>query len=134
MDNTKSEMRLRNSSNQFMQLADRLLGAIKGEQNEVAAAMKEAKGFNIVSSKSTKVLPIAKQFEGKNRGNGKFISEQQSNLQQQQQQERLRVSESVKNILYREQARDEQLASRLKKINEKQAARIKQVESQELRN
>ena len=46
----------------------------------------------------------------------------------------MRVSQSFKSILQREQARDEQLATRLKKINEKQAARIKEIETREHRN
>ena len=37
-------------------------------------------------------------------------------------------------MLQREQARDDQLATRLKKINEKQATRIKEIEAQEKRN
>lgn len=49
-------------------------------------------------------------------------------------QERLRVSESVKNIIAREQQRDEQLQTRIKKINEKQAARIKEIEDREAKN
>jgi len=42
-------------------LADRLLGAIKYGDTEVSEAMKEAKNYNIVSSKSTKTLPINKK-------------------------------------------------------------------------
>ena len=61
---------------------------------------------------------------------GKYISEQKSNLDK----ERMRISQSFKSILQREQARDEQLATRLKKINEKQTARIKEIETREQRN
>ena len=58
---------------------------------------------------------------------GKYISEQKTNLDK----ERMRISQSFKSILQREQARDEQLATRLKKINEKQTARIKEIETRE---
>lgn len=61
---------------------------------------------------------------------GKYISEQKTNLDK----ERMRISQSFKSILQREQARDEQLATRLKKINEKQTARIKEIETREQRN
>ena len=61
---------------------------------------------------------------------GKYISEQKSNLDK----ERMRISQSFKSILQREQVRDEQLATRLKKINEKQTARIKEIETREQRN
>ena len=46
----------------------------------------------------------------------------------------MRISQSFKSILQREQARDEQLATRLKNINEKQADRIKEIETKEKRN
>ena len=90
-------MRLRNQSNQFVQVADRLLGAMKSNQSEVSAAMQEAQGYNIVSSKSTKVLPMSKQTDGKVNSikQGKFLIDQQNSYAQ----ERLRVSESVKNII-----------------------------------
>ena len=80
LTNNKSEARLRNSSHQFMHLADKLLGAMKVKENEVASAMEEAKGFNIVSSKSTKVLPIASGNTGAQsalKGKaGKYITDQ----------------------------------------------------------
>ena len=50
--------RLRNSQHQFMHLADRLLGAMKNEEDEVQYAIGAAKGFNLVS-KSMKTLPAA---------------------------------------------------------------------------
>jgi hypothetical protein len=77
--------------------------------------MSAAKGYNIVSSKSTRTLPINKNGDVSKHNPGKFISEQQINLNS----ERMRVSESVKSILHREKIRDEQLTTRLKKINEK---------------
>ncbi len=60
LDQSKSEMRLRNSNMQFNKLADQALNSVKnGQPPEVSQAMKEAQGFNIVTSKSTKVLPKA---------------------------------------------------------------------------
>ena len=71
--------------------------------------------------------------------NGKLTSAKQAKYLVDQKKamrdaERYRVGQNVQNVLLREQARDEQLQSRLKKINEKQAARIKQIETQEARN
>ena len=45
-----------------MQLADKLLGAMKTEEDEVQYAIGEAKGYNLIS-KSVKTLP---QASGKN--------------------------------------------------------------------
>lgn len=42
------------------------------------------------------------------------------------------MSDNVQNILHREQIRDGKLANRLKIINNKQAARIREIETQEL--
>ena len=47
-----------------------------GGKHEVDIAMQEARGYNIVSSKSTKALPIAKPTALPS----KFIFEQNSNL------------------------------------------------------
>lgn len=55
---SKIESRLRGSASQFNALADKLLHGYNADQNTMAVAMKEAKGFNIVSSKSSKVLPL----------------------------------------------------------------------------
>ena len=41
-----------------MQLADRLLGQMKGGKDEIREAMKEAKGFNMIGSKSTKTIAM----------------------------------------------------------------------------
>ena len=49
---------------------------MKGGKHEVDIAMQEAKGYNIVSSKSTMALPIAKPAAIPS----KFIFEQESNL------------------------------------------------------
>ena len=55
--NSNKGERLRNSSNQFMQLADKLLGAMKSEEeNEIQYAIGEAKNYNLIS-KSVKTLP-----------------------------------------------------------------------------
>ena len=54
----QSEKRLRNSSNQFMQLADKLLGAMSKEEDEIQYALGEAKNYNLVSQ-SVKTLPKA---------------------------------------------------------------------------
>ena len=42
-----------------MQLADKLLGAMKSEEEEVQYAIGEAKGFNLIGSKSMKTMPVA---------------------------------------------------------------------------
>ena len=42
------------------------------------------------------------------------------------------IGAAVQNILHREQIRDGKLANRLKIINNKQAARIREIETQEL--
>ena len=47
-----------------MHFADRLAGAINGnlgQSADVSNAMSEANGYNIVSSKSHKMLPLNKQ-------------------------------------------------------------------------
>lgn len=46
--------------------------------SDVSDAMKEAGGYNIVSSKSSKVLTLPKQ-DSKKPSSSKFISEQQQN-------------------------------------------------------
>ena len=56
LDQSNTEKRLRNSSNQFMQLADKLLGAMKSEEDEIQHALGEAKNYNLVSQ-SVKTLP-----------------------------------------------------------------------------
>lgn len=103
-------------------------------------AIKEANGFNIVSSKSTKLLPL-NSGRGPDTGSASFkvkknqpIGKQHGTQPGHLRQDRLKLNESVKNIIAREQMRDEKLATRLKKINDKQAERIKEVENQELRN
>ena len=53
---------------------------MKGGKQEVHIAMQEAQGYNIVSSKSTKALPIAKPSALPS----KFIFEQDSNLNTQE--------------------------------------------------
>ena len=53
----------RNASGQFMQFADRLIGAINsniGQGTEVNNTMTDANGYNIISSKSHKMLPLNK--------------------------------------------------------------------------
>ena len=52
----------RGVSGQYMQFADKLLGAINSnvQSAEVSNAMNEANGYNLVSSKSMKVLPLSK--------------------------------------------------------------------------
>ena len=63
--------RLRQSSNQFMQLADKLLGAMKSEEDEVQYAIGEARNYNLVS-KSVKALPRAGNGVGGPRQQVKF--------------------------------------------------------------
>lgn len=125
-------MRLRNSSAQFNLLADQLTKqqamGLSDANNEVAMAMHEAAGYNIVSSKSTKLLPMTKNGEGTGTvklKSGKTITQPINILGSSS----VKMSESVKNIIAREQLRDEKLATRLKKINDKQAERIKEIES-----
>ena len=67
--------------------------------------MNEANGYNIVSSKSHKMLPLNKQDKqttpktgAVNLSQGKYISEQQLNVEK----ERMRISQSFKSILQRE--------------------------------
>lgn len=63
------EMKLGRTASQFNALADRLMGALHTDHDEIENAIKEAKGFNLVSSKSTKMLPINSSkthaYEGK---------------------------------------------------------------------
>ena len=63
----QQEQRLRKSSNQFSRMADKLIAGgaqnVSGsnkEHEEIQKAIKEANGFNILPSKSTKVLPSVK--------------------------------------------------------------------------
>lgn len=52
------ERRLGRTASQFNSLADKLLGTLATEQDEVSLAIENAKGFNLISSKSTKMLPL----------------------------------------------------------------------------
>ena len=106
---SNSKPQLRGSTGQFMHFADRLAGAINGtnlgQSADVSNAMNEANGYNIVSSKSHKMLPLNKQDKqttpkpgAGNLSQGKYNSEQQSNVEK----ERMRISQSFKSILQRE--------------------------------
>mgnify|MGYP000881288483 CR=1 FL=1 len=90
-----------------------------GSTNAIENAMEDAKGYNIVASSQRSRKRQLADGKGKPSSNA---SDQHSAAMN---AERIRVSESVKSIIMREQARDEQLAQKLKKINEKQAKRIK---------
>ena len=59
----QSSTNLNRASGQFIHFADRLAGAINGsigQSADVSMAMNEANGYNIVSSKSQKMLPLYK--------------------------------------------------------------------------
>ena len=102
-----------------MQLADKLLGAMKSEEDEIQYALGEAKGYNLIS-KSVRTLPQA----GKNAGPkqpikfGKLVGAESQDP----------TGETQK---MNEKRRDEHLASRLQQINDKQNARIREIREHE---
>ena len=112
--------RLRNSQHQFMHLADRLLGAMKNEEDEVQYAIGAAKGFNLVS-KSMKTLPAA--------GKGISIPKQPVKFGKLVGPD---AGDAPVEVQQRtEQKRDEQIATRLQQINDKQSARIREIKEHE---
>ena len=87
-----------------------MLGAMNSNTSDINKAMDEAHGYNIISSKSHKMLPLNKHNEKQltnqrtqNASQGLHSNEKPNNVEK----ERMRVSASFKSILQREQARDE---------------------------
>ena len=97
--------------------------------------MKEANGYNLISSKSTKILPLMnKKLNSTTARNGSQVNSITTPSATLKTQRLNRVGDNVQNIIAREQVRDGKLANRLKIINNKQAARIREIETQELKN